>query len=241
MGLDTGTVRVDHRFAIGATEVRKRKTMEDSNAMGLRHDDYELATRMIAGEEAAFEEFSDHHIPAVYRFAMRRLNGDRELAREVTQSTVCKAIAKLGTYRGGSALMTWLCAICRTEIAMIFRKRSRRGIEVDSDSIEAEISTRTAGIPSPESATLEKEAIGFVHVVLDLLPDHYSRVLEWKYLRELSVKAMAKRLQMTDKATESLLTRARVAFRQRYEELHQSSGSGPAAAEETYVKKGARS
>lgn len=243
MALDSRTVRVNPGFAVTAPATRPKVTAEDSEVMGLRHEDYDLAARMIAGDESAFERFSEHHIPALYRFAMRRLHGDRELAGEVTQSTVCKAIAKLDTYRGGSAIMTWLCAICRTEIALHFRKKGRRGIEleVDSESLEAEISHRKDGLPSPEAAAISSEAAGLVHVVLDLLPTHYSQVLEWKYLRERSVKVMAKRLKMTDKATESLLTRARNAFRRRYEELNQFAGPEPASVDESLRDKGARS
>ena len=52
-----------------------------------------------------------------------------------------------------------------------------------------------------------------VQLVLDHLPPRYSRALEWKYLEELSVDDIAVRLQCTPKAAESLLTRARDAFR----------------------------
>ncbi len=220
--LDSRPVRVDTPIAVNEPiGTRSRVSIKDSYGMNLRHEDYELAARMIAGDESAFDRFSDHHIPGLYRFALRRLQGDRELAREVVQSTVCKAISKLNTYRGGSALMTWLCAICRTEIALYFRKRSRRGVEVElaEETLDAEVSVTTSEIQSPEAVALEKESSGLVHVVLDLLPEHYSQVLEWKYLEDLSVKEMAGRMQMTDKATESLLTRARKTFRHRYEEM----------------------
>jgi RNA polymerase sigma factor (sigma-70 family) len=52
-----------------------------------------------------------------------------------------------------------------------------------------------------------------VHAVLDRLPPRYGRALEWKYLEELSVKEIARRLEVGPKAAESLLTRARLAFR----------------------------
>ena len=117
--------------------------------------------------------------------------------------------------------MTWLCAICRTEIAGYFRKRSRMGVEVEllDETLDAEVTIQNTQSSSPETAVLEKEATSLVHVVLDVLPGHYSQVLEWKYLEGLSVAVMAGRLEMTDKATESLLTRARRTFRQKYEEL----------------------
>jgi len=49
--------------------------------------------------------------------------------------------------------------------------------------------------------------------VLDYLPAHYGSALEWKYLDDLSVREIAARLGMGEKAAESLLTRARRAFR----------------------------
>ena len=55
-----------------------------------------------------------------------------------------------------------------------------------------------------------------MHEALDHLPVHYGQVLEWKYTDGLAVKEMAERLEMTPKAVESLLTRARVAFREQF-------------------------
>ena len=44
----------------------------------------------------------------------------------------------------------------------------------------------------------------------------YADVLEWKYVRDLSVADIAARLGRSAKATESLLTRARAAFRETF-------------------------
>lgn len=194
--------------------------------MSLRHPDFQLAKRMISGEETAFEEFSDNHIPALYRFALRRLHGDEELTRDMVQSTVCKAIDKLESYQGGAALMTWLCAICRTEIAGYFRKKSRNGIEMDlgDEVVESEVSLTIQKGDSPEEVTLSKESSTVVHMVLDLLPDHYSRALEWKYFEGDSVKTIAARFEIGAKAAESMLTRARQAFRDGYLELVEVEG-----------------
>jgi len=53
-------------------------------------------------------------------------------------------------------------------------------------------------------------------VTLDLLPGNYSDALEWKYIDGLSVVEIAERLRLSYKAAESLLTRARQAFREQY-------------------------
>ncbi len=184
-------------------------------------DDRQLVDAMLRKDEEAFDLFSEHFIPALYRFAFFRLNQDRELTRDIVQSTACKAISKLDSFRGESALMTWLCACCRTEIAMYFRKESRRphAVELNEQTVGAATSRES---PEPEGELLHKEKGLLVHMALDLLPARYRQALAWKYLEDLPVKEIAVRLDLGPKAAESLLTRARHSFRARYKRLLQS-------------------
>ncbi len=179
-----------------------------------------MVRQMIAGDEAAFERFSDDYIPPLYRFATRRLRGDNELVRDVVQSTLCQVIEKLVSFRGEAALMTWLCAVCRNEIAGHFRRSKKRAGEVefreDEDLIGVSIALGDGGIDGPERAALRSEVHELVHDALDALPPHYGKALEWKYLDNVPVKEIAQRLGMGSKAAESLLTRAREAFRKGY-------------------------
>ena len=174
----------------------------------------ELIERMLAGEEAAFETFGERYFKAVYRFALGRLNGDRELTREIVQTALCKALAKLETYRGEAALLTWLCACCRNEILMHFRRRRTAPAEIAiEDGLEADPGSRLQQPASAETSLLQEEVARRVHLVLDVLPSHYARALEWKYLERLPVREIAARLSVGPKAAESLLTRAREAFK----------------------------
>lgn len=182
-----------------------------------------MIRKMIAGDEAAFERFADDYIPPLYRFATRRLQGDRELARDVVQSTLCQVIEKLVSFRGEAALMTWLCAVCRNEIAGHFRRSKKRAGEVefrdDEDLFGVSVAPGDGGIDGPERAALRSEVHELVHDALDALPPHYGKALEWKYLDNVPVKEIAQRLGMGSKAAESLLTRAREAFRKGYANL----------------------
>lgn len=174
--------------------------------------------RMLAGDESAFERFAECYLPALYRFTLRRLRGDRELTREIVQATVCRAIDKLGTYRGEAALLTWLCACSRNEIAAHFRRQGSRGTEVqmDPETFSGPVG-QEAG--APERALLRSESRALVHLALDSLPERYGHALELKYIRELPVREIARRLGVSAKAAESLLSRARPLFRERYHEL----------------------
>ena len=62
--------------------------------------DAELVRRLLRGEEAAFERFFDSAYPALYRFALARLDFDHDAAGEVAQAAICKATRKLHTFRG---------------------------------------------------------------------------------------------------------------------------------------------
>lgn len=180
--------------------------------------DKTLVRRMLAGEKDAFDAFFEGHFPALYRFALRRLGQDTDAAGEVAQLAICKAIRKLVTYRGEAALRTWLFTFCRHELAAYFERRGRVpqpiGLLDDTPEIRAALESLIAPLNEGPEAQLErKEIAGLVQITLDHLPPHYSQALEWKYMQDLPVKEIARRLEMAPKAAESLLTRARLAFR----------------------------
>jgi RNA polymerase sigma-70 factor (ECF subfamily) len=172
---------------------------------------------MLDGDELAFDAFFDAVYPALYRFALARLDADPEAAADVAQAAICKAIAKLHTYRGEAALLTWTCVFCRHEI-YAHAKRHAQHVTVplgeDDPEIRAALdSLRLATVEDP-NASLDRVRLGaFVQRVLDHLPSHYADALEWKYIDEVPVQEIATRLGLGPKAAESLLTRARAAFR----------------------------
>jgi len=182
------------------------------------NDDRFLVKRMLAGEEPAFEEFFEDYFPRLYRFALPRVRHDADMAEELVQATLCTAITKLKSYRGEAALFTWLCTICRREIGATLRKRSREAQPLlleDTAEARASLESLAAALSQqPESQVLRKEISRMVQVTLDCLPRWYASALEMKYLKDLPVNEIASRLSLGPKAAESLLTRARQAFRE---------------------------
>ena len=178
--------------------------------------DRALAERVLAGDEEAFDDFFEGHFPALYRFALARLR-DPELARDTAQSAICKAIANLDGYRGEASLAAWLFTICRYEISAHYRRLGRIGSSVelteDAPEVRAALDSMSAVAEDPEEALRRKELGRVVHATLDRLPPRYGQALEWKYIDGLPVKEIARRLAIGPKAAESILTRARQAFR----------------------------
>jgi RNA polymerase sigma-70 factor (ECF subfamily) len=180
-------------------------------------NDAALARRLLAGDDTAFDEFFARYFPRVYRFARTRLGNDEDAAEEVAQRVLIRGLERLHTYRGEAALLTWLCTICRREIGeWLGRRNRRREVSLSDDRPELldVLETIATADPDPEADFRLRELSALVHATLDHLPGHYGDVLEWKYIHELSVDEIAGRLGVGYKAAESLLTRARAAFRE---------------------------
>ena len=183
------------------------------------NDDKALAARILAGDETAFRRLFDELFPKLYRFAMLRLDGNRDDVCEVVQQTYCRAFEQLAGYRGEASLFGWMCQICRNAIADLGRHRQRMVSETSNserdETVESFLEALSAPLEDePESQVLRMDLIRLVQSTLDCLPAHYGDVLEWKYVDGLSLNEIAMRLELGPKAAESLLGRARAAFRE---------------------------
>jgi len=193
--------------------------------------DLDLARRLRTADESAFEEFFAEYFPRLYRFVRVRLGGDDDGAEDVAQATLIKALAKIDTYRGEAALFTWLCSFCRREISAWFERTDRTArvaLVDDSPEIRAVLDAVAAlSGDDPEEECQRQEMSRLVHVTLDLLPGRYGEALAWKYLDGTPVEEIGRRLGVGYKAAESLLTRARQAFREAFALMmsHRLSGS----------------
>jgi len=189
-----------------------------------KHADWPLSQRILSGDEQAFRALFDRFFPRLYRFALGRLGGDSEQAREVVQVTFCRGFERLDSYRGECSLFGWFCQICRNAIVDAGRNRLREsrhvGLLEGDATIEAILESLSAPAgEEPEQRLWQSQLIHFIQAALDCLPDHYGDVLEWKYVDGLSVKEIATRLAVGPKAAESHLTRARNAFREAMQTL----------------------
>jgi RNA polymerase sigma-70 factor (ECF subfamily) len=99
----------------------------------------------------------------------------------------------------------------------------------------ASLRAAVESIEAPEEFDLVKsygrdEATRLVRVVLDRLPANYGDALEWKYLEGDSVESIGKRLGIGTVAAQSLLARARIAFREGLEAVFGSEAADIASS-----------
>lgn len=189
-------------------------------------EDRRLAERLRKGEERAFNEFFTNYFGRLYRFTITRMK-DEDAARDIVQQTLCRALRKIDTYRGEAALFTWLCQICRSRLSDYYEHQGRhakRFVPVEDDPhIQAALDSMASADSDPELTARRSEVSRLVQVVLDRLPPRYGDALEWKYVEGISVEEIAARMGLQHGAAQSLLQRARLAFRNMFEELYGGS------------------
>ncbi len=185
--------------------------------------DRDLAARVAAGDQAAFDAFFKEYFPRLFRFTLGRVDNDPDLAEEIVQRTMCIVVRKMGAYRGEALLFTWLCQICRNEKAAIFRQRKiemREDLPIeDHPAVQAALESMLSSDFRPETAQRRDEIAHFVKTTLDYLPANYATALEMKYVLGCSVAEIATRLNIGTKAAESVLSRARAAFKEGFRSL----------------------
>lgn len=186
-------------------------------------EDKRLVARLLAGDEHAFRQFFADHYARLYRFALARLGRDAGAAEDAAQAALSRALENLASYRGEAQLYTWLCAICRAEIAQHLRKSGRREAHVllldDSTELRAAVDSLAAADDDPADELAREQRARSIQVALDRLPPRYGDALEWKYVEGFSAQEIAARLNIGLEAANSLLARAKRAFKEAYTEI----------------------
>jgi RNA polymerase sigma-70 factor (ECF subfamily) len=172
---------------------------------------------MLRGEQRAFDEFFDAYAARLGAFASRRSSFDASAIEDVVQLTLINAIRGLATFRGGSSLFTWLCQICRNQLADARRKSDRQPKSRSLDEIPkpAEV-VELIDYRDPLEECTDDSTRNDVRRTINHLPASYARILELRYGDDLTVPEIARLLQLSESAAESRLVRARQAFRDRW-------------------------
>jgi len=102
----------------------------NSDSMTTAQLDAELIKRAQEGDANAFAELFHAHKARIYSLCLRMTNNRAE-AEDLTQDAFLQVFRKLSTFRGASALSTWLYRIAVNTVLMHFRKKSLSNISLD--------------------------------------------------------------------------------------------------------------
>jgi len=167
-----------------------------------------LRDAVVAGNEDAWRAWFDAEYSSLESYVLWRCGSLRQLADDVIQETWLIAVRRLRAFNPETgSFQQWLCGIAANVLRNQLRSLRRRAAR--SESLNGEVATH-------DRESGERERSERIAVALAELPDRFEAVLRRKYLDGQSVSQIATEWDETEKAVESLLSRARAAFREAY-------------------------
>jgi RNA polymerase sigma-70 factor (ECF subfamily) len=169
--------------------------------------------KVVSGESATAASADllavyDRALPIVYGYFVARC-GRAALAEDLTAETFLAAAASVRRQPAPTVSVPWIVGVARHKLVDHWRRQAReeRSLRAVADDAVAE--------EDPWDVRLD--ALRARDILERLAPQHRA-ALTFRYLDDLPVPAVADLLGRTVHATEALLVRARVAFRQLYTE-----------------------
>ena len=174
-----------------------------------------LVERCVARDQGACSELVNAHQRMVYALAFHLL-GDRDDALDVSQEVFLRVFRTLPSFRGQSALRTWIFRIVVNQARNRQRwwNRRRRGSQVSLDehiSLCGDMASQGEVLPDRQLAS--KETATLIWQALDRLPFDQKTAIVLREVDGLRYDEIAFSLGIAVGTVKSRLTRARQALR----------------------------
>ena len=192
-------------------------------ALGI--DDPAFIDKLKAGDETAFEILIDHYSGDIHALLFR-LTDNAEEAADLSQDTFLRAVRSIRTFRGESALKTWLFRIAINESRNRFRwwKRRRRDLTISLDATIGDsemrvLDTLTDHSLSPEESTLSHERGAAINTALLEMKEVYREAIILCDVEGCSYEETAAALGIGIGTVKSRISRGREELRRRLKDF----------------------
>ena len=165
------------------------------------------------GDPRAFNELMARHRDPVYFMLNEKVNGDKELAKELTIEAFGKAFNKLHSYTPKFAFSTWLYSIAKNNLIDYLRKKKLSTVSLenmfDSDEENAQVLQIPADILNPEGELEKKQRIKILRKIVEQLNPNYRMLVKLRYFKEYTYDEIAQELKIPLGTVKAQLHRSR--------------------------------
>ena len=133
---------------------------------------------------------------------------DEQAAEEISQDVFTNIFKKAGTFKGNSAVRTWIYRIT-VNTSLNFIKKKKRSVVIGLDVAKKEV----PDFVHPGVISENKENATLLYKVIDALPDQQKTAFILSFIEELPRQEVADIMEISLKAVESLLQRAKKKLR----------------------------
>jgi len=166
-----------------------------------------ITAGMAAGDESAFRDFHSAYFDRLLRYLFVVTRGDEDAARDALQETFTRVARHVRPFDTEETFWSWLTLLARHAATDAARKRQRYGALLARFTFFWK--THQAHPDEFDSARLDQM---LAEAITRLEPAERALVQQ-KYFQHATVRELSAQLQLTEKAVESRLARARRALR----------------------------
>ena len=167
---------------------------------------------LIAEDPRTLLEFYAKITPFLKKFFASQIQ-DHQDREEVISDTILSILDSLPRFQRQSKFSTWAYSIARHELIDYYRRKKLKTLLFSHFPFLENLADKALG---PQLALEETEAKHKIYQTFKNLSEGYSRILRLRYIEGLSVKMISLELNISYKATESRLSRARLAFQKEF-------------------------
>lgn len=172
-----------------------------------------IVKKILQGDTGAVETFYKQYAPDILKYLKYKLPKDED-AHEVLNDVFLDAIDGLPTLKEETNVKAWIYQIAHNKMANFYRKKKIKSIIFSQFPYLKIIDEE---VHQPEFQ-LEKHEIKIrLQIALEKLSLKYQQILQMHYVEDLPIKIISVQLNLSFKATESRLYRARQQFIKYYE------------------------
>ncbi len=175
-------------------------------------DDKRIIKQVLKKNQKAVKEFYKKYSPALFTFISVKV-GKREDIEEILQDTWISILDSLPLFEFKSSFLTWAKSIAMHEVADFYRRRKIKSIVFSRLPFLENLVSEALG---PEMVYQQKEVRRDLEKAFTRLSEGYGKILRLKYVEGLSMAQIGSRLNISIKAVESRLSRARAAFQREW-------------------------
>jgi len=186
----------------------------------------QIVERCRQGDRAAFNELVRRHQKKVFNLCFRML-GNRHEAEDVAQDVFVTAFRAIKSFRGDSALSTWLHRVavnnCKNRLKFLRRRKYFHTESMDAvrDDGENEMvrEYRDDSEDSPEQVRERSELSREIQRAIDQLDEDYKAVIVLRDIQGFSYQEIAEILDLKEGTVKSRIHRARSELQQKLRHL----------------------
>lgn len=136
-----------------------------------------------------------------------------DASEEVFSETIIAAWKGFHTFEYKSKLFTWLCRIALNKAADYYRTQINYRSRFIAPALDELANIRDKNLTPEEKVSLD-DLRSCVKDCLDLLPTEKRNLLYLRYWKEMTIKGIAQAFDISERAAEGKVYRAKIAFRE---------------------------